>query len=236
MTNINQLKLVSILSELNSEQLYEIEKVTIFQNFQSHKQILNKSETTTDVFFILSGKVVINIFSESGFEVIYLELKAGDCFGEFSAIDGAPRAANVTALTAVSVARLRAVDFRSFIQRFPSLGLSLSEYLIKLARGLSERIFELSTLPVRSRLRMELLRLARIFHANQNIANLNITGQDHVTLCPAPTHQEIAARISTHREAVSRELAHLKAQNLVVIGRKSIEIKSIKALRQSIDF
>jgi CRP/FNR family transcriptional regulator, cyclic AMP receptor protein len=225
MKNENQLGIISIFATLTKNELEEIRSFSVFQNFSANKNIISEDDLTTDMFFIQSGRVAIKSFSNRGYEVLYTELAAGACFGEFAAMDGNPRAANVIALTEVSVARLPAVHFKSFVRRFPALGLALSEYLVSLARDLSERIFELSTMPVRTRVRLEILRLVQE----------TPEGQDHAIILRAPTHHELASRISTHREAVSREIAYLKAQNLIVCSRKCIEIKSIKALRQSID-
>jgi CRP/FNR family transcriptional regulator, cyclic AMP receptor protein len=224
MKNENLLRNVSILSNLTDDELEEIRSVSIFQKFAVNRKIIAEDDRTTDMFFIQSGSVAIKCFSVRGYEVLYTELSTGACFGEFSAMDGNPRAANVVALTEVSVARLPAVHFKSFVRRFPALGLALSEYLVSLARDLSERIFELSTLSVRDRVKLEILRLAKD----------NPAGEDYAIITLAPTHQEFAARISTHREAVSRELAYLKSQNLIKCGRRSIEIKSIKALSMSV--
>jgi hypothetical protein len=70
---------------------------------------------------------------------------------------------------------------------------------------MTDRVFEFSTLVVRKRLILELLRRA------EEIEPLN--GQ--VSISPAPTHFELAARISTHREAVSREMSVLAKKGLI---------------------
>ena len=49
------------------------------------------------------------------------------------------------------------------------------------------------------RIHAELLRLAR----------KNLSGENSAEIHPAPTHLDIANRISTHREAVSREISEL---------------------------
>ena len=56
-----------------------------------------------------------------------------------------------------------------------------------------------SALPVHCRVHAELLRIAVPLKINND-----------AILSPAPTHEEIASRISTHREAVTREMAGLK--------------------------
>src|SRR5947209_13788459 len=72
-------------------------------------------------------------------------------------------------------------------------------------RRLSERVLEFSTLVVQNRIHAELLRLAA--DARQE------NGQ--ALLSPAPSLSDIANRISTHREAVSRELSRLASIGLL---------------------
>ena len=64
---------------------------------------------------------------------------------------------------------------------------------------------EFSTLPVRSRLHAELIRMARLSAPDGRTA----------VISPAPKHAEIASRISTHREAVTRELNELARAKLI---------------------
>jgi predicted transcriptional regulator len=66
-------------------------------------------------------------------------------------------------------------------------------------------VYEFSTLAVNNRIQAELLRLASLGQREGNSARLE----------PAPTHSEIASRISTHREAVSRELNRLSRIGII---------------------
>jgi CRP-like cAMP-binding protein len=72
-------------------------------------------------------------------------------------------------------------------------------------RRLSERVLEFSTLAVQNRIHAELLRLAT--EAGQQ--------RGQALLSPAPSLSDIADRISTHREAVSRELSRLGSTGLL---------------------
>jgi CRP-like cAMP-binding protein len=69
-------------------------------------------------------------------------------------------------------------------------------------RALDNRVFEYSTLQVGQRICYELLRLAQRDPKNPRRGILE----------SRPTHAEIAARVSTHREAVSRELKKLERE------------------------
>jgi len=80
-------------------------------------------------------------------------------------------------------------------------------------------VFELSALNVQARLHCELLRLAK-------------TGLDPHSLVidPAPTHAELANRIGTHREAVTREMRALADRNIIRAGRRTLEFIDVARL------
>jgi CRP-like cAMP-binding protein len=85
---------------------------------------------------------------------------------------------------------------------------------------LTERIFELSALDVRSRLHCELLRLGLLAGVAGNQARI----------VQAPTHHELANRIGTHREAVTRELRALAKRGLLSQVRRELVIHNVAEL------
>jgi CRP-like cAMP-binding protein len=86
---------------------------------------------------------------------------------------------------------------------------------------MSERVFEVSALAVRERVRRELLRLA---------ADGTRAGSG-VVIRPAPTHYDLAARIGSHREAVTRELNRLAEERVIEIARREIKILDLALLQ-----
>ena len=54
-------------------------------------------------------------------------------------------------------------------------------------------------------------------------------------LRPSPTHAELASKISTHREAVTRELRVLAMDGLVERKGRSLLIKDLAALKQLVE-
>src|SRR3546814_17170415 len=129
---------------------------------------------------MVSGSVRVILFSSAGKEVAFRDIPAGECFGEYAAIDGAPRSANVIALTDVMIGSVSAETFRSILQEYPAVSMALLTSLIGTVRTLSERIFEFSTLAVKNRIPTALLRLAR--------EGENVGKPAH--LSPAPTRQK----------------------------------------------
>ncbi|PSJ64908.1 Crp/Fnr family transcriptional regulator [Kumtagia ephedrae] len=182
--------------------------------------IIAHGDTDRDVFFLLDGRARVTLFSEDGREISYRDLVQGDIFGELACIDGKERSASVVALEPTRAARLSAAAFRELVHHHPNLAWLLLEHLSALLRRMTDRVFEFSTLVVRKRLILELLRRAdEIEPAN-----------GRVSICPAPTHFELAAKISTHREAVSREMSTLAKKGLVEKHGNRLELRDLSAL------
>src|SRR3954468_7530604 len=60
--------------------------------------VVNQDEPGDSMFVIMSGRVKVVIFGESGREVTLSILRPGDSFGEMSLFDGASRSANCVAI------------------------------------------------------------------------------------------------------------------------------------------
>lgn len=180
--------------------------------------VIGQRDTSFDVFFLLSGRLHVNLYSADGQKVGFHELGPGMMFGEISAVDGQPRSASVEAASAVRIAVMPRQRFLAMIGENPRFAMALSRHLAQQVRRLTTRVFEFSTMAVRQRLRAELLRLAR-------------EGAGGGVIELIPTHAELASRISTHREAVSREMAWLEAQGLVAKSGRSLTIPDLPRLR-----
>jgi CRP-like cAMP-binding protein len=104
---------------------------------------------------------------------------------------------------------MHAPAFLELVEREPKVQRVLLRQLVMTIRRLTTRVYEFSTLAVNNRIQAELLRLA------------NLTPQEGkcARITPVPTHVDIASRISTHREAVTRELNRLS--KLGVLERRA---------------
>jgi CRP-like cAMP-binding protein len=219
------LRIISMFENLAPDALDRIEKQCSLRTFEKDAEIFGEQETTTDVFFVLAGTVRVTSFTSVGKEVIYSDIPAGNIFGEFSAIDQLPRSTSVVALTDCTLARMSSAAFFAVLRENSDVCVHLVQLLVAKMRSMSERVFEVSALAVRERLRRELLRLA--------LAS-GKPDQQGVIIRPAPTHYEIAARIGSHREAVTREMNRLEQEKLVETGRRSIRITDLRKLRKGL--
>ncbi len=190
------------------------------RQYQRDEMIIAHDESGRDVFFVLEGRARATAFSERGRAVAYRDMEAGDIFGELAAIDGRARSASVVALEAMRAARLPEAAFRDIVNARPTFTWALLEHLSGEMRRMTDRIYEFSTLVVRKRLVRELLRLAQ--ESDQ---------AGEAAIAPAPTHFDLAARISTHREAVSRAMSALAKRKLIEKRGGSLVIRDLAGLR-----
>lgn len=199
------LKTVAIFKDLPDDARVAIEGRCDWLSFGPNEQIISHLDDGDDVFFLASGHAQVVVYSVAGKVVSYRDIDEGGLFGEFSAIDGEPRSATVEAADACVVARMSAAVFWDILKSEPDVMAAMMRQLTLRIRSLTERVFEFSTLAVRNRIHAELLRLA------QDPAH----GDGTTIISPAPTHAEIASRISTHREAVTRELTRMTKMGLI---------------------
>lgn len=219
------LQKVSIFSGLDHENLERIVAQCGWNRVEKGCEVLQETDPTSDVFFILKGAVSAKSFSLNGKEVTYSDIRAGEMFGEFSAIDRMPRSATICATEDTVIARMTSDDFRAVLAGHPEVGLVFAEHLVVKLRKLTQRVFEFSTMSVRHRIYAELLRLCD---------GQGVNGEP-VTIEPAPTHYEFATRISTHREAVSREFSQLEAEGVLAVSRRKILIRNTSKLQSKIE-
>jgi len=219
---IIRLKRISVLAQLSDAALQRVADKCKWRTYSAGEQILCRDDSSTDVLFLLAGTARAISYSQDGKAVVFVDLKPDAMFGEIAAIDRKQRSASVEALGRCAIASLSADHFEQLMLGEPSVAIATLRHVVAHVRRLSERVFEFSTLAVQNRIHAELLRLARE------------VSQEHsqVTLSPAPSLSDIADRISTHREAVSRELSRLKGIGLLRRERGNLVITNVGKLSE----
>jgi CRP/FNR family transcriptional regulator, cyclic AMP receptor protein len=216
---------IAIFRELAPDVVAMLSRRCRWRRYAAGQTILQYQDEGRDVFFIVHGRVCAIYHSASGREVRFSDIAAGEIFGEFAAIDGEPRTADVVSVTETLVAIMPGDQFWDLMRRYETVWTAVLRRLTGIARATLQRVVEFSTLPVRGRLHAELLRLARIGGPDRSIA----------VISPAPTHAEIASRISTHREAVTRELNELVRAKLIEKRGNDLIIRDVATLESMVE-
>jgi CRP-like cAMP-binding protein len=187
-----------------------------WRRYDEGEIVVDFEDTSTDVYFLLTGDVRILIRTQSGKEIILGEMRAGQFFGELAAIDDVRRSANVTALTRAEMCIMPATVFRELVHASPAVTDRLLRLLSSRIRELNARLTEHSVLDVRHRLYSELLRLSAP----------RAGGGGERVVSPPPFHHVLAARIGCRREQVTRELSTLSGEEIVVKTRGALVIRN----------
>ena len=216
---------LEIFESLDAEQRLDVLKHCEGRRYDARRQIVAHDEDGHDVFILISGRVQATMFSASGKVVTFQELRDGTMFGELAALDERPRSANIVAVTECRVIRLPAEFFRELFWKNRSVGESTLRKLTGMVRYLCTRVLEFHLLPVNDRIHAELYRLAGIEEVIDN----------RVTLSPRPTHADLASRIGTHREAVTRELNALMRSGLIERSGRNLVINDVARLKEMVE-
>jgi CRP/FNR family cyclic AMP-dependent transcriptional regulator len=215
---------IAIFAGLPKKRLEHIRKGCTWRRYKPRESIVDYLDTSDDVFFITAGEARVTIYSQAGKAISFGQLGPGEVVGEYAAVDQWPRSASVEAQTDCIVASMPAGAFRTLLETEPAVTLALLTQLVKRTRSITRRVYELSTLHVDTRIQSELLRLASLAPRDGKSARI----------IPAPTHVEIANRISTNREAVTRELNRLLRMGLIERRDDSLLILDVDCLAQMI--
>jgi len=216
---------IGLFRSLDAAEIEQLDTQCSWRRATRNQWIMDYQDTTNDVFFIVSGTVRVKLQSVAGREVLLREINAGEFFGELAAIDNQPRSSGIVAVTDVIVARMPASVFRAAVHAHSDVCDQLLALLARQVRVLANRVNEFTTLDARHRIYAELLRLSRPEAANAKQA----------VVSPPPVHAEIAARVSSRREAVARELTALERAGLLERRRGALVLTDTQRLRQLIE-
>jgi CRP-like cAMP-binding protein len=214
------LRRVALLQGLPDAAFEELARECIWRTFESGQLIIARDSDDHNVYFIISGRVRATMYSRDGRQVMFDEQDAGEFLGELAAIDGARRALDVIALESTLVALISPAAFMRLILARPIVVERVLKRITRLLRETSERVIELSTLGVQNRIHAEVLRLAMKAGVRDNRARLT----------PAPKHADIASRVSTNREQVTREISALVKAGLLDRGDAALIVLDVERL------
>jgi CRP-like cAMP-binding protein len=220
----NTIRNVQIFAELSTDTLSKIDKICSWHSYEPRELIIDYLNTSDSVFFLVSGEARVTIYSAEGKVVTFNQLKQGEVFGEYPAIVGGARSASVEADTKCVVASISASAFKEILNNQPTVALALLAKFVSKIRALTARVYEFSTLAANNRIQAEILRLAR--RSSQSDGT--------VAISPSPTHAEIASRISSHREAVTRELNRLAKLGVIKRQGDALIVRDINLLTQMV--
>lgn len=184
---------------------------SVERRFDAGEMLFWEGEACAGIFVIVQGSVKIFKTSPGGREMMLAMESAPSTVAELPLFDGGPYPASVRAVQPVTTLFINKSDFQQVCRQFPDLALKVLAVVGRRLRHLVMLVESMTFGSVTQRLARLLLDASRA------------AGSDEFEL-PA-THQELASRLGTVREVVSRNLARFRADGLVQVQGHRIEIQ-----------
>ena len=159
------------------------------------------------VFLVVSGRVKIILANKDGREVIVSLLGPGGMFGLTSALDGGTQPAYAVTIEPSTIAKFNGQAFIGWTGSSPGAQAALVRELTRRVREMSRKIGSHALLSAKDRLFVTLMEIADT-EGEQEPGGTEI-------IFTRPTHQELANRIGSSREVVTRLLAELLESELL---------------------
>ena len=210
------LRTVPIFSELSEQDIGSLARLATRRRFPKDTVVFFENEEGDTFFMIVDGRIKVTILGDDGREIILSVLGPGDFFGEMALLDNEPRSATTIAVEETELLTLQRVDFQSVLTDNRSITSALIKVLTSRLRRANHQISTLALLDVYGRVARVILDMAR--EEGKRLKDGRIAFR-------RATHQEIANRIGTTRETVTRMLKDLERQGLIQIEGREIIVQ-----------
>lgn len=205
------LREIPLFGELTEEEMGFIAQNAIVKHFPRHAIIINEGDQTDSLYVIIDGQVRIFLDDENGREVTLNSQGPGEFLGELSLLDDAPRSASVMASQPCQFVIITKPSFEQCLVEHPAIAFKLLKSLARRIRQLSDDIKDLALLDVHGR-------VARVLEKSAVQTNGKLVVQKL-------THQEIANRVGSSREMVSRVMKDLVKKGFITHRDNEIIIR-----------
>ena len=195
-----------LISDLPSDELRALAERLEVHKFSKSEYVLLHHQDSSSLYFIFDGTVRI-LVTEDEKETILAEFSRGDIIGEIALVSDSIRTADVLALSDTTVLELKRDGFVEHSKVHQGFGFLLMRILADRLRATSELFAETAVLNVEARLERMLIRLGEEGTTPENVPALVVS--------PRPTHSELASRIGTSRELVTRGLKSLEKKGAI---------------------
>lgn len=213
-----------VFKGVSDDAIAELARMAVCHEYPKNNILFYQGDASGTVFLVISGRVKLTLMNEEGKEVIVSSIGQGSLFGLVSALDGGPRPANAITLETSHLAKFESAAFLAWLEREQTLHLALLRELGRKMRQAYSRIGEHALMGVKERLLSALLDIADKEGSPEAEGEIVFT---------RPTHQELASRIGSSREVVSRLLKELlESQLLEAEGRVIRVSESALILRE----
>ncbi|MGB9647493.1 MAG: Crp/Fnr family transcriptional regulator [Stellaceae bacterium] len=195
------------------------------ERYPAGYEIFAKGSSGQSLVAVLRGSIRISSLSNEGKEIVFNIINAGEIFGEIAVLDGEERSADATAMTDCELLVLNRRDFLRLLENRADLCMILLRILCQRLRQTSEQVEDVMFRHLESRLAKALLRRAE---------SVGLHGPQSTSVELHLSQRELGNMAGGSRESVNKILQNWHRQGLIDLGKSSVLIRDIEALRRLI--
>jgi CRP-like cAMP-binding protein len=200
---------VAILSSGHEKQIYR------------RQPLFSIGDPVAQIFFLLSGTVKITQVGAKGTEVILRLSGTGDLVGSVALWPECRHNSSAQAIQPCTAQVWDSPTFARLLEQFATLRRNTFQALEERLHETEQRLREISTEDVASRLSSELIRLSTRLQYGAD-------GNEEVRL----SHTDLAQLIGTTLSTVSRLLSRWQKLGIISVGRAGVQIRDVAALER----
>lgn len=206
-------------AELPDKIQQAIANTAVHRHYNAGQVIYLEGEPAEYVYILERGWVKATRMSRDGREQAMLFLRPVDLFGDIACFTQTTYPGTSTALEAVEAWVIPSESFRGLVIQYPDLALAIIRRLSERVQHYIELVEDLSLRSVEARLANTLLQ-----HAEESEGQLIVPRRAWATF------DEMAVRLGTVRDVLSRALKTLEAEGLLKVERRAIILMDAQGL------
>jgi CRP/FNR family cyclic AMP-dependent transcriptional regulator len=219
--SITALQRTPLFGCLTEKELADIAQRAVELHLQKGEVLFISGEQAKGLFVVVKGEIRVFQQNAEGREQVMHVDTAGAVIGEVALFDDGPYPASAVAELDAELLFVEKHDMHRFCVKYPALALKALRLMAARVRRHAQLVEALSFQDVEHRLASFLI---------SEVKRANSPAQGRVPLHLVLSNQEIASRIGSVRDVVSRTLARMKHDGLIAMNGRTLIILDLQAL------
>jgi CRP/FNR family cyclic AMP-dependent transcriptional regulator len=214
-----------LFGKLSAHEIDAVISYARVERYRAGREIFAKGSPGQSLMAVLRGSVKISSFSDSGNAIVLRIFNAGEIFGEIAVLDGEERSADATALTDCELLVLNRRDLLPVLEKRGDLCMILLKVLCRRLRLTTEQVEDVMFRHLESRVAKALVQLAE---------SVGLHGVRSPSVELHVSQRELGNMAGGSRESVNKYLQTWHRQGLIDLGKASIMIRDVEAIKRLI--
>jgi CRP/FNR family cyclic AMP-dependent transcriptional regulator len=212
----------SVLGHLPEQDMLALVAQSPVRVLPKNRVLFHNGDEGRSVVLILEGYVKLSTMASHGREVVLEIAGPGTLFGELAVLNGLPRRADATSLTACRVVAIDGALFRRLVARAPEAMFAAIRLLSERLLAVTNKSMDTVSLPAPVRLAKTLLHLA-------DLHSRRVSGGVHIGF--QLSQRELGAMTGLIRESINKHLAAWRAAGWIELEGGSVTLCDVAALQ-----